>query len=124
MPKKFILIESDPIVAIDLEGTLRAHFSGCAISIGTHLSDVSADLAQAGHGTVVFVKAGLFSADASLAETLRARMSAGARIVIIGAAQPEHLSMRSVDTPFTTEMILSAIEQPQAPKTADEAPGG
>ena len=109
MSKDFIIIEPDPIVRIDLEGTLMHDFPLSSINIGETLGDVQDALGAAARDAVLFVKGGMLLTDVDLLEAVKTLAARGCHIVSIGKVEMLDFVSTCVELPFTTEMVLEAV---------------
>lgn len=108
MLKRFILIEPDPIVCIDLEGALRDKYPDSQIDkaddpkCAKRLIDVSTS------GTTIFIKGSLIGQHSDLARSIGDAAASGFSIVTIGKVEKLATPARFIDLPFTTDMIIEA----------------
>ncbi|WP_420862973.1 hypothetical protein [Algirhabdus cladophorae] len=107
--RNFIIIEPDPIVAMDVEGILKDHFPAAHVSSGKSLSDVRHVVHVCGAGSTLFVRATLLLEDDHVKRVMRDAVAKQAQIVIIGTHFDVGFPAFFIDMPFTTEMLLDAV---------------
>lgn len=109
MPHRIIIVEPDPIVCIDLEGTLKDTFPTHEIVAASDPDTATALVQSAEADTTVFVKGSWLIKHVGLAETVRDAAAVGAQIVTLGQVDGLPPSFRGVEVPFTTEMLMQAM---------------
>ena len=110
MTKLFILIEPDPIVALDLDGLLSSRYPDAAKAAGSEFSDVAEAFQMCGPLTTIFARATLVTSDPDLHDAVVNAATRGSHVVLIGAEQETAFPAVFVDLPFTNDMLVTAIE--------------
>ncbi len=110
MSKNFIIIESDPIVCMDLEGMLISRYADSHIASGASLQDIGAAIYNCGPDTTLFVRAGLLKESSDLTRVIQMAATRGSHIVIMGQCVDLPFPATCVDLPFTTDMVISVID--------------
>lgn len=111
MAKNFIIIEPDPVVCMDVEGMLIDKYPHCHVTAGATLADIGAAIYNCGPDSALFVKATLVLADSDLRRVLETAATRGCAIVVIGHADDLDFPASFVELPFTTDMMLAAVER-------------
>lgn len=109
MPHRIIIVEPDPIICIDLEGTLKDTFPDHEVVVASEPATATALLQGAEADTTVFVKASWLIKHDGLDEIVRQAAAVGSRIVTLGQVDGLPPSFRGVEVPFTTEMVVQAM---------------
>lgn len=109
MPRRFILIEPDPVVCIDLKGALEDAYPDCRIDIGEDLQATRSLLDDIASDTTIIVKGSLLAKFEDLATSIEKAADTGCRIVAIGAAAGISAPAHTLEVPFTTEQLLQAV---------------
>ncbi|MEY1556369.1 hypothetical protein AB3Y40_12120 [Yoonia sp. R2331] len=110
MPNQFILIEPDPVVALDLNGLLSSRYPDAVKVSGGTFADVAKAFQMCGPRTTVFARATLVASDNDLHDAVMAAATRGSHIVLIGAEQKTSFPAVFVDLPFTNDMLVAAID--------------
>lgn len=117
MDLSFVIVEPDPVVRMDLVGTLEHSFpAGTVVSVSSasEIGQLFETLTpSATLSAVVFVNGALMPDLAP--EIVRAIVGAGGRIVSIGRSDSDAIPSTMLDVPFTMSMILDVL--------AGDAPG-
>lgn len=118
MGRVFYIIEPDPVVGLDLAGALRDWFDGARIE---RLQTVAAMLdAPVGADAVCLVNpSAVPPQDLDVLALWQAR---GAGLVFIGAPAPGYEAAWVLDQPFTTDMIVEAVNAASAAPVTPPAP--
>lgn len=109
MSKVFIVIEPDPVVCMDVEGLLGSRYPDALVWASASLQ-ANARQGTGGPDTTFFVKGSLVKGDTKLADTLRNAVALGSKVVTIGIADGLNTSVTTLDMPFTTDMVIAAVE--------------
>ncbi|EBA11156.1 hypothetical protein [Roseobacter sp. CCS2] len=110
MSKTFIILEPDPVVAMDLEGALIQRFPSCHVTAGASLQEIGAAIHQCGPDTTMFVKNTLFIGDDDFKRVVQTAATRGSHIVTIGAVEDLDVPSTFVEMPFTTDMVIAAVD--------------
>ena len=116
--EKYIIIVPDPVVCLDLSGTLSVRAPDNAILVGSSLTDVASEVESADAATTLLAKGSLICPHNALNDALELAASRGARIVILGETRDVTFPAIFIDIPFTTDMISEALDRsdPHAPR--------
>ncbi|MEL7211344.1 MAG: hypothetical protein AAGK92_01705 [Pseudomonadota bacterium] len=121
MSKSFVILEPDPIVCMDLEGMLIGRFPGSPLMQGAALSDLGTAIYNCGPDTTFFVRSNLMDEDKDVSGVIETVATRGSHIVIIGPDRQTAFPATFIDLPFTTDMIVAAVD-PSACPDGDETP--
>ncbi|MCK0097706.1 hypothetical protein MWU60_19190 [Yoonia sp. F2084L] len=122
MTKNFIIIEPDPIVAMDVEGLLISQFPRAHITTGASLADIGPAIHNCGPTSTMVVKGTLLADDGDLRRVARIAAVRKARIVVIGGPFDFDFPATFIELPFTSDMMLAAMT-PRTPELdLDPAP--
>lgn len=113
--KKFIIIEPDPIVAMDVEGLLTNQLPGAHVIAGGSLADIGAAAHDCGPDTTMVIKGTLIAHDDDLRFVVQTAAIRQARIVVIGGPFDFDFPATFIELPFTSDMVLAAMT-PGAPE--------
>lgn len=119
MPSVFIIVETDPIVSMDLTGILSSAYQDSKIHVVPDLT-VARGLAVRGAGTCVIASGNQASNDPS--EFLNKLASTGASVVCLGKPDDFGFPCVSVDVPFKAEMIIDAVASAASGQTGHRPP--
>ena len=109
MPRRFILIEPDPLVCIDLKGALTDAYPDCRIDIGDHLQATQGLIDDIASDATIIVKGSLLAKFEDVATSIEKAADTGCRIVALGTAAGIFAPAHTLDIPFTTEQLLQAV---------------
>lgn len=108
---KFIIIEPDPVVCMDVEGMLIAEYAGCHVTTGASLSQIGAAINNCGPDTTLFMRGSLVSQSDDLKRVVQTAATRGSQVVIIGEAAKFDFPVTFIELPFTTDMVIAAVAQ-------------
>ncbi|WP_133122586.1 hypothetical protein [Yoonia maricola] len=111
MTKNFIIIEPDPIVAMDVEGLLTSQFPQAQITTGASLADIGLATHSCGPECTMIVKGTLVADDDDLRRVVRVAAIRKAHIVVIGGPFDFDFPAAFIELPFTSDMVLAAMAQ-------------
>ena len=106
---KFVILEPDPIVMMDLQGLLQERFAGAHLVAGATWTDVAAAIRSSDEASAIIVRGSLIAADPDLQAELHARAVRRTRIMVIGPATDFGFPAVFVDLPFSTEILIEAL---------------
>ncbi len=106
--ENFIIIEPDPIVAMDVEGLLITQFPRAHVVTGASLADIGSAIHNCGPDTTFVVKGALLASDDDLMRVVRIAAVRKARIVVIGEPFELAFPANFISLPFTSDMMLAA----------------
>lgn len=106
--RAFIIIEPDPIVSLDLIGIFETAFPDAELTLFQTEAEAQMHLALASPAVSVVVSSRVVSP--SLLQTLRDCAARQSQVMIIGSARDLDFHAIVVDTPFTSEMVLSSLK--------------
>jgi hypothetical protein len=109
--ENFIIIEPDPIVAMDVEGLLTAQFPRACITAGASLVDIGPAIHSCGPETTLVVKGSIVAYDDDLRRVVREAAVRMARIVVIGGPFEFDFAVTFIELPFTSDMMLAVMTQ-------------
>jgi hypothetical protein len=110
MTKTFIIIDPDPIVRMDVEGTLIGQYPDCTVVVGASLQDIGPAINVCGPDTTLFIKSTLVLESADLLRVVKTAATRGSHVVIIGQREELDVPATFVDLPFTTDMVIAAVD--------------
>lgn len=110
MIRDFIIIEPDPIVVMDVEGTLKSRFDTCLIQSGSSLQDVLAAIQECGPRTTILVRSTLISANNDFARALRVCAARGSHIIVFGETNDGAFPFTVLEVPFTTQTLNAVLD--------------
>ncbi|WP_187428537.1 hypothetical protein ROLI_044690 [Roseobacter fucihabitans] len=115
MNQSFVVVEPNPVVLMDLVGTLQHSFPAGSVASLASGSEIGHLLDQVALTTCFFVNGALISELAP--DVVRTIIDAGGRIVSIGRSASDVVPATVLEIPFTTTMILEAlsIDAPDLP---------
>ena len=119
MTRHFILIEPDPIVALDLQGLLSSRYPDATKAIGAGFADVAKAFNTCGPMTTIFARATLVTSDPDLHRAVVDATTRSSQVILIGAEQEVAFPAVFVDLPFTNDMLVTAIEPTAKPLDLD-----
>jgi 2-keto-3-deoxy-L-rhamnonate aldolase RhmA len=105
--RTFIVIEPDPIVSMDLAGTLKSAFPESRVNLFQLLTEAKKQISTSPKTACILVSSSLVSS--SMTEMLRDWVALGARLVFVGDINDVDVPSDVVQKPFTTQMILSVL---------------
>lgn len=107
--KNFIIIEPDPIVAMDVEGLLISQFPRALITTGASLADIGPVIHNCSPASTMVVKGTLLADDDDLRRVVQIAAVREARIVVIGGPFDFGFPSTFIELPFTSDMVLAAM---------------
>lgn len=107
MDQRFIVVEPDPVVRMDLVGTLEHSFPNGIVSAVASASEIGQVLDHLAVSVCVFVNGALVPDVAP--DIARMIVESGGRIVSVGAPRSDAIPTTILETPFTMTMILDAL---------------
>jgi len=110
MTRNFIIVEPDPIVSLDIEGMLIAQYPDAHIAFGASLTEIGAAIYNCTTDTTLVVKGSLILESDDLDRVVKTAATRGSKIVIIGDVTELDFPARFVALPFTTDMVLAAVD--------------
>ena len=119
MAQSFIIVEPDPIVCMDMQGILLTRYPQSDIIVGASLSDLGPAIHICGAETTLFIKSTLFADDDELQHATRTAAARGGQVVMIGHTGGVDFAAVFVELPFTTEMVLAALDRNAPDSTLD-----
>lgn len=119
LTKTVILVETDPVVMMDLHGIVAELFPVLPVVQGACFADVEKALANASIETKVIAKADLVNGDPAFFAALHTAATRGAVILVLGATALEGLPARLIEVPFTNDIIRAALLPDDTPGDAD-----
>ncbi|SFS21315.1 hypothetical protein [Yoonia litorea] len=105
----FTIIESDPVVLMDLESLLTEAFVDARITSGTSGADFVRLETFAFEDSVFIVRGSLITKDATLVALLEKASQHNCRIIVTGEPVALPRDVHFIDFPFSSEMMLDAI---------------
>ncbi len=108
MQNIFAIIESDAIISLDLQGTLKSIFENASILFFDNIEAADKFLSAENKIDILFANA-RFTGPESLSALAR-MVEQKTKVIILGEAQSIALPAAVIDLPFTTNMILEAIK--------------
>lgn len=105
--RSFVIVEPDPIIAMDLLGMLKTAFPSSPVTVSQMLADVADQITTSAASVSILLNSSLISEHALA--SLRGYTDKGARIVLVGAAVNVSFDASVVEMPFTSEMILNVL---------------
>ncbi len=111
MTKSFIIIEPDPIVAMDVEGLLSSQFPRADITTGASLADIGPAIHNCGPASMLVVKGALLADDGDLRRVVQTAAVRRARIFVIGEPSDLDFPVTFIELPFTSDTMLAAMTQ-------------
>ena len=106
--RTFFVVEPDPVVSLDLVGTLQSAFPLAHVTSAAMIEEALRGLgSELPDRTSILMSASL--ATESTIGALRELIAKGAEIIMVGEGQSFGLPVSIVETPFTTDMILSVL---------------
>ncbi|MDO6590347.1 hypothetical protein DS901_11415 [Loktanella sp. D2R18] len=102
----FIIIETDPIVIMDLTGLLSADYPSSRIDAPANNQDIASTIAQSGPNTVIIIKDALLR---DYLDPIKSAATRGNRIAILGNTTDIDLPAITIEMPFTQETIIGAL---------------
>ena len=121
LARSFIIIEPDPIVCLDMEGMLTTRYPQSDVIAGASLSDIGHAIHTCGPDSTLFIKSALFSEDEALLRVTRSAVTRGGQVVIIGHSVEVDFAATFVELPFTTGMIMAALDRDTPDSTVGPA---
>lgn len=106
-PQTFVIFETDPVAALDLDGIVAAAFAHAECSVFKDPRQAATFLSTNPAPTGVLVKSG--GASQTLLPILKDCAAQGSRIVFLGQAVAVDFPATFIDTPFTSRMIVSSL---------------
>ena len=107
MNQSFVVVEPDPVVLMDLVGTLQHSFAAGSVVSFASASEISQFLNQVVFSACFFVNGVLLQEIAP--DIVRTIIDAGGKIVSIGRPADDVVSTTILEVPFTMPMILEAL---------------
>jgi hypothetical protein len=105
--RAFVIIESDPIISMDLLGTVAAAFPQSSVYISELVADALSPSNLSLVPTSILINSVLVTEECI--DVLRDCVDNGAKLVFIGSAPDTDLPSVVIELPFTTSMILNAL---------------
>ena len=115
MSKNFIILETDPIVCMDLEGMLIGRYAESQVTQGSTLAEIGPAIYNCGPDTVLFVRGTLVEESDDIRRVLQTAATRGSHVVVIGQEKEMGFPATFVDLPFTTEMVFAAVNPGASP---------
>ena len=109
--RSFIVVEPDQIVRLDLEGMLRAQFPEAGLTYGRSLADVGNAINASTPSTTIFVRWDSARDSKIALDALHTAAVRGCQIIMIGANRDVPFPATFIDPPFTTEMVIEALDR-------------
>ncbi len=107
MDQTFFVVETDPVISMDLVGLLDTSFPGTSINVLPTVDDAVV-VAGSVSGSVCILIAGMHYNNRQ-AVPLATIANNGGKVIFIGRAHDIGAPARFVDYPFTSDMVLDAI---------------
>ncbi len=107
MPRSFIVIEANPITNMDLVSLIQGSFPRSSITTTQAVRDAAPRAAAGQNKLTVLINSSLMTDTAR--DLLQSMVVQGTKVILLGKDVMTDFPKKVVETPFTSNMILAAL---------------
>ncbi|WP_298860247.1 hypothetical protein [uncultured Sulfitobacter sp.] len=105
--RSFVIVEPDPVIGLDLTGILQSEFPEAELKLFRRQEDAEQHIHKVTSPICVVLSASV--ATAPMLALLQERVASQGEVLFIGSERDVGFPAAFVQTPFTSEMILSGL---------------